>query len=519
MELSNILNYNRDLIFQDTLLDAILSKISFKEFFNTIIQYPDVYESLSKKQDYWELYYKQHYDEKTYMKEEEINWFYEVIIQEYTTHLEIYYNSLYTRLNDLSTYIDNFEEIDPRDERTEFSIRNLLKMKDVKDVISNYHVGYYILYRNGDVYGDLSKQKLLQNINRMITNSTNIRIFFLSNDGLLYQIDRSRESLTRLVNLPFKVKNVQFEDNGNGTRGDNIMSFQDFNNNIYSGYSLGFERLLNVVVNNPLLKDFIVNSYSITYNGEEFAIDPNIPDPFFSIMYYVTTKGKLYKISYNKYQQQGNPELIETKDNVLVKNVWVKTLNFRRSKLDLDEFNTETFLIYQDLDNNIYIQNDNYPEHIKYYYSPDTYNRLISSNENKIYVNERFPKGIPRIIQFVVDNKDNVVHFTFITSNGEIIFIKFRKREFERNYFDRDLFEHEPEISVPINTKILHRNNNTTILRTLYKYNRVILPYSLYLLYLLKGLIITDSITNNIITFNLKESEYTFRTTIPEETK
>jgi len=55
--LKNVLLNNPDLLGVDSFLDTILSKVSFQQFVSELISFPQIYDDVTKKQDYWKKYY------------------------------------------------------------------------------------------------------------------------------------------------------------------------------------------------------------------------------------------------------------------------------------------------------------------------------------------------------------------------------------------------------------------------------------------------------------------------------
>jgi len=252
MELSEVLKWSPELLFQDALLDTILSKVDFSIFFDAIYSYPNIYLKLSSKQDYWKLYYTKHYHNKLNKEEinpitinadtvnfvttNKINWFYEILLNEFSTDKEYYYNT-YSKCalhQDVeTTNVDNTglgkeKLVDPTDPISFFSMNNKLKYKNIKDVISTFSQ-FFILFNNGDVI--YNGAKFLNNIKMMLRCQY---FYFLNESGNIHCLDDKK---LFVITLPIKVKYIQrekyFENQiHNELYITTLISIVDFNDNL-----------------------------------------------------------------------------------------------------------------------------------------------------------------------------------------------------------------------------------------------------------------------------------------------
>jgi len=146
LSLEQVLKYTPDLLDVDDFLKQILNKVTYDEFISEILLYPNVYEKISTKQLFWKNFLT---ETLNYNKDKPVtNWFNEFLgyanpIKEY--YLASYVSSALTKLipdfvyEDTGLYIVSNNKL-PFD-----------NIKDVKIIVRNSIVDYYILLENGDV--------------------------------------------------------------------------------------------------------------------------------------------------------------------------------------------------------------------------------------------------------------------------------------------------------------------------------------------------------------------------------
>jgi len=209
LNLTHILQTTPDLLNIDAFLRQILTKISFQEFITEIINYPEVYDAISLKQDFWKEYLLQKYPNHT-ISNENINWFFENFS---TTK---YYLNYRRSDHSLVLFLPNF--ISSSDLR--IIPQNLLPIDNVKDVIIR-QFSIYFLFNDGTLfkYNRNNRILIMKNVNKIIFQYKSLTIsdvgilIILTNDGeiWLYETAKDKNIPTDLYkqNLHFKVKDIK----------------------------------------------------------------------------------------------------------------------------------------------------------------------------------------------------------------------------------------------------------------------------------------------------------------------
>jgi len=156
-------------ILRDAILTKILIDFSFLTFLEIISRYPDIYAQLSLKQEYWEKYYRKYYpmsinfySRKTNyatdnsIDEKDVNWFYEVIQENYIRN-RVYYSSNMVSLSEYLitssmtnvTYrkLYSFPEL-----QNLIFPNNLFRLEDVKSIAYFNIFNIVLLMSSGDLY-------------------------------------------------------------------------------------------------------------------------------------------------------------------------------------------------------------------------------------------------------------------------------------------------------------------------------------------------------------------------------
>jgi len=566
INLFDILNFHSELIFQETLLDTILNYMEFTIFYDAIFQFPIIYDNIRKKQDYWRLYYLANYPNYPLQSHTTFSgnsyttdWFYEIVLIEFATTKEYYYISTKHNMKGImgdhlaysykdyhyydnkyitSQYVlDNQLTMNNISDDKNFNLlgvltNNKLDLKDIKDITVDTFNDYYILFHNGNiVFSEYNKVEIIsKNIKKMILSLVN-HIICLSYDGSLYSGTRSAK-----LELPFKVKDIQ--DDIYETVGIPIISVTDYNYNIYSIICSNFyKRARELSSNKPLLINTKVLSHCTIHDGrvDKSSMTTTIKGddvPFLSCMYYITLDMKLNMIVYRDYEILHESFIIPTKDNVPVIKVEIKKVKYKTGNRRDGRQNVEgIFLIYYDLDNNVYVRPhkrlsiDFYTQDytstyydVKYTYFVPEYHMNDVGMKLRLY-NE----GEPYITQFLIHvlKTNKKLHFVFILSNGEIVYIKYSNDKFFLDYNEDkvrtiNIFDYGSEKQLWTNTRISFTNEYSTIISVSYKNGYIDIPYPIYAYNTLIDNILIENRKNHVIIFRIKNNKYVFRTTIPE---
>ena len=151
LNLSDLLRTNPELILDDTFLKFLLQNVTFRQFIAEVIAYPDIYESLSTKQQIWENFFQDvHpvlYSDLT--NKLNVNWFYE-LLQEDLPAKKYYYDDF--QKEGLAYLAPDFKPYPPKEareknyeyygdiprmEKNSIKEGNLLPFSDIKDIIFN----------------------------------------------------------------------------------------------------------------------------------------------------------------------------------------------------------------------------------------------------------------------------------------------------------------------------------------------------------------------------------------------
>lgn len=535
LDFTNILTYNPELILQDALLNEILNKFTFKQFFDAIYQYPNVYEGCFKKQVYWEVYYRKNYDINSLLFKNNINWFFEIIIQEFGIDREYFVNVLTGIGNIFPNIIDNFKRYTEDNYLNRFKLINKFPFKDIKTISGQSLNTFFTLSDNGNVTEIIVHSKniikqniILNNVKKMIYNGiSNDKLYFLTKDGILYT-----KFFYALIkqSFDFIIENIQSDD-VNGKYSNNMISLQDSKNNIYTiGFNNEVNTIRHVFLENPLLRNTPVLSYAITHSGMPEFMVPNYnyqqtnnyidfqyqeTGIFHSILYYVTLDGKLYKRYFDNCIPQTEPILVSFDNSLFIKSVQVKSVRF----LDQETKRTKEIIlcIYQDSNDNIYIQNDNYDFVIKYHFG----NSAGYEEEEERRIKDGTINS--RIVQFMIDNQKYVNYpidryiLLFMTQYGELFYIEYQSNLFLSEMRDINLFKEAESTKLVPGTKILYFSGNENILEVINKNEYVLMPYPLFLLYVIQKRVDKYLVKDKNIIFRILGLPYTFQTNIPEE--
>lgn len=492
MELSQVLNSIPDIILQETFLTHLLNTINFRQFFTEIYNYPNIYESLSEKQLFWEQYFKRKYPHKydQLLFKENINWFYQNILIVFTDNKEYYCCSmerliLTVLMPGFVSYPDNATI--SYNKNFKLYGNNILPIKNIKDIFFGNHGIGPILLENGNVFtGSLisilaSPSNPLtikfHNVNKILfIHYLNIYIV-LANKGMVTYIVSNESIFSHLIPLfPEEIKgakDIQLNDSG-------CVSIIDFSNDIYilltSDFNFSF-------VSKPILKDIPVLSHSIYSKSED-----NIPDYKYYIMLYVSLNGDLFisKASIVKLSDiiDLSIEQIKTPNDVKVKRVWLETCYIYGIP------NTPQLVyLYQDQDNNIYN------------YNPDT----------KLSFKYSLPNN-KHIEQFIIDTYKKNTRFLIIDEDGNLYVVPYKSPNFTGIIEVMESFNVPINESYPIGTKIISTQDDKTCLEVPDFGDDVLFPYDLYLLYVAKNLIEYDEVNENGILFRITNIPYLFKT-------
>lgn len=625
MELQQILAYGSDLIFEHTLLDFILSKKTFIEFFDAIYSFPDIYDNLSKDQDYWRKYMQKHYPVKYTILSKirtKINWFYELISTTFSEMSKYYYitdeESLitqnipnFTMLNSQET--DNLEKIfhlqnefnlqemllnlhkfksfdSSSEETTKLSERQisserntlqkqvssgednslqkqvsfeelekLLNHQAIKITFLEGDSSFHVLFSNGEVlyvqqiYTEESDKYIIKivahDIKKINEDVYSPFVIFLSNNGILYKHNNDDNydnyELTRLI-LPFRVKDIQYNkdyyqfysviDNE-----DNLYLI-DFRDKQKTDYTYITDDML--FIQNIRIKSHIVSKHDdkidyINFDGVTYYrisilyIDSNdnlrmktykkyptntleIHDINFN-MKAITLYSKKYKTdkSYRGYPyrekviffvEDNQHHIYEIKTNRIVQ----YKLEINVKQFDIIEYNNKILLLVFVTDD----FNTNFDSKLKLKLNLESENiENVESELESEHLDSRMEHLDSRMEHSdYLNNVQQGTRFYFYEYTAPNL------RFFEVYNVDLDDVKY---IDFPLYTRIFYSkidaHSTQLVLSSPSKIDRIYFPYSLYLLYYLKGLIKNFIVRDEQIIFTMKDFNYIFQTTIPKE--
>jgi len=276
MELQQIIDYNPELLLNDTLLQQILKKVSFEQLIVAILNYPNLYDKLAEKQDIWKEYYLKnnpHFDANV-----QVDWFYQIF-----RATKYYQDYLKQKIFPLP----NIVEIIPDQQKLLF----LDNIKDIKEYTEdNYSL---ILHNNGELIEvlDGKKRKIMDNVKKIV----NIWYYddgklqaILTNDGELYIyaiVINGNNQFPKKVNVPFTILDVQdpsFLD-------DIVFTIMD-SNNIYLFSRQNITEVL--FQRNP--SEPIIPVQTILHSDDSIKIYTHYTIYGYHIVYYVTNTNKLF---------------------------------------------------------------------------------------------------------------------------------------------------------------------------------------------------------------------------------
>jgi len=503
MDLEQIVKYSPELIIQEQVLSFLLERKTFAELFSVLIN-PNIFENVEKLEVLWESYYRKHYDITQLSKDvKKVNWFYEVIIQEISSVKEYYYNSKNKDFV-LASYIPNFQSL--RDIRNteihpdyllkyQINENNKLPFYDIVDVKYGSFQEAYILHTNGDVsylYKGQPTIIVLNNIKKMIyvDDSSMNHVIFLTRDGKLYvkrkfNVNDFILEKFKKLDMPLIIKDVQSDV------GDNFFSIQTYDNNLYSiqmtdSRNINKEKM-NFYLTYPFLMNEEILSYSIIHYGDT-------KNKIISILYYITTDGILRTKSFNNFIEKLD-NVINTMNNVLIKEVKIHKKLVPNIIHGRTEYIYKNISSYKDIDDNIYIVDNFMTQFPRKYEIPDEEMDLDR-----------------KITQFFIDSS-NELHVVFLCNDGKMGIGDYPSSHIQDHIIPIDF---SVNINYPPESRIISNNENQIIIEIKRRNEHVVFPYSLYLLHHLQNSIANEIIKGNQIIFRLKNSDYTFVTSIPE---
>jgi len=577
MELSNILDHNPELIFQNQVLNSVFSKLNFIQFFDTVIGYPDVYENLSRKQEYWKDY-MQHNNPNFYSKvviSPKTNWFYEIIMATISPGASKYYYSSKT-MNLLTRIIPNFKLHKPvfnegslsveQSYSQLFNIDNELRVNDI--LFPSYQgqrldeikspSGLPVIERNTFDIGITPPSSPV--IERMENSPPIIQRNIVEQDKIKLSVEKRLEISPLLLKQISSYSNiiVALFTNGDVVSVDTNLNVKVIAKNIkkplydYEFLLTGSNQLLKIlpdimeteIVNLPFtIKDIQEDSlhmisiidtnnnlYSIQFNSrhEDLLMNHGIRNPLLRntevLSYTVLNRGNIEHIIFGT----GGLPIIPGQPRE--DNAFFTTLYYVDMNGDLFYINYRDYISIHEA-RRIYTYQNVKVKKIwsktiekSYWVTADTA-VIYQDTNNNIY---EYNGGIN--IKYQLPNNEHVNHFylnfyeiqkfimlTFITYGGKIY-------HHFHNTSDvvGDIIHINPNDGkqFPPGTAILGKaDSNGVLLEVSEPVSYVRYPYLLYLFNRLQRNVTTDAVSGNEIIFRLKNNPYVFRTTMIKENK
>jgi len=555
MSLVDLLKHNPEIVFVGEFLDQYLSTNSFREFFEIIYNFPNVYQGLNNKKEYWEHYLKDNYPDhyEFISTKDEINWFYETIIANFSNYKYYYYNKDSLLFYDVKSnkkfirkekqsypqYLDQDSILDIY--LNMFSFNNEIPYKNIKQIYQSNSINIIILFSTGLLIHKFyrTEKTIMNGVKKIIYMQTGIdpNLIILKQTGEIFKYNIFAVELDK-INLPFNVDDIN-QDGGFPPSGNNpryyMLSLIDTEGNLYSiDSSLGPDNdyyINGFAVNNPFdislpIRDHDENNqlitvqrrfpivsyveneiynhgYSIINQGDARHVDnpQNFNILLSTKLYYIISLGDkqrnvLCRTYYSDYQKVNDTITIDSYDNVNVMKVWSKKVT-----LNIDgNIRYQDIFFYSDDNDNIYELDGNLGGHIKYIFPEEV--------EDK------------RVKQFIIEIADNKNILIFVT-NTKIYFHIYQKIDTQVNQILTIDTRYVKDI--PYGTRIVNSEKNNIsldgyigpILKVPELSDHVFIPYPLYLEYLVNDLVEKDYIKDNNIIFTIKNSNYLFQTTIP----
>jgi len=520
MDLEKILKTDPNSLSKEPVLSSILQQITFPKFLSNITKYPDVYQMLNTYQSFWRSYLSSHYNSFFFKVSSKpgVNWFYETIIASTYNTVKYYYTGEKDSMHStLASFIPNFQkyeykvptELDrlnagQRSNYTsyyesylgQFNMNNELDIsnftqdlsKKIKQVVSINDIELYILLSDGDVLyvNGISKNTIIKDVKEMIFKKSKYDYYFifLTNTGYLYRRKQNdKENVKLITPSDGRITHIQLDWD--------MTSFIDTLNNIYSidfgdneknysGYILG---IMSRIPHIPFLKGIPVNSFLFVHYGSprEIGLPTGMPERRIglrTILFYVTTDGKLFEIRFEDYVKLRDPEKVPTFNNVLVKKLY--SSKYGRMRRYYEEVNS---YFYQDINDNIYAFDIDIENDVKF----------------QLPENSHIKQFIPSSI------------LNFITDDGRLYYYH-QDNPFKEYRVAGEPLEtvriipFESGKSLPVGTTIIPVENSINIiLEVPQPSGYVIYPYSLFLVQLIKGNTFNEEVRDNKIIFKMND--------------
>lgn len=538
--LINLLNRPQNAILKDSVLNVTLRNLSFEKFINIILEYPDVYQKLSLKQDYWEDYFRiKYYNHLTSINKDNTNWFYECIRVNFTPYyyyysFEIPMSFSYLISSSIPKMI--YRKFFNTDDQLVYD-NNLFSVKDIK-YISYFNIfDIVILMSSGDLLilyetklgnKDIKMKLILNNVSKVLADV--LHLICLTYDNKLIKTTipnrnkkENREHNYDIVATNIKDINFHFINNLKGK----TLSIVDTSNKIYILNEDDFSIFKQVNESTDLLKSSILILTTEVAYYDIFMNDDNNITIIFSV-----ANGGLFIKKLNILDKEVSSTIHRIPTNNKVKEVYIKPIYLITEIIDSyiekdkntgyekkKEFVKETIYtlenvlyLYKTEQESIYLVKQGFEQKINkldipeenisnYYFNvfgmyekPSIYSQLIVSSYDKYHD---------------VTIRDYVIYA--INNKNELIYIYLS--EFNSSNEKTETFTLERGI-LPKDTSYMFIDDRNREILFKVKEKIVIIPYFIYLFYLIKKEVVYDNIRDNDIIFRLQNSNYKFQTTI-----